>query len=327
MCSYLSFFKQNELHLHLSDNLMVNSDLYTTDEIWTLYKRFRLWSNDPAVAGLNGYPNESYTQSQFDNLQRQCAKRGVTIIPELDAPAHALVITKWKPEIALKDDLTMVNISHPETMPTLKSIWKTFIPWFHSKVVHIGADEYSANLTSDYQLMVDELNDFLKQSQKQVRLWGSFTPTDGVNISEGVAIQHWAPYEDNPLFDYIDNGYNVINSDFAFYIVSKWSGYFSQQMNKTLIFNGNPLGGAYAPNIFDPANATNNPARDNPSVLGHIAPQWNDYGPLTSTYLEAYYAWRNQLPAMADKQWVASCWRASSTPYSTRSLPELWART
>lgn len=63
------------------------------------------------------------------------------------------------------------------------------------------------------------------------------------------------------------------------------------------------MGGAFAPNIFDPNNATNNPPRDNPRVVGHIAAQWNDYGYNTSTYLEAYWSWRDLNPALADKQW------------------------
>jgi hexosaminidase len=33
----------------------------------------------------------------------------VTIIPELEAPGHALVIAQWKPELAL-DDLSLLNI-------------------------------------------------------------------------------------------------------------------------------------------------------------------------------------------------------------------------
>ena len=123
------------------------------------------------------------------------------------------------------------------------------------------------------------------------------------NISKDVTIQHWEFFEDNPLFDYIDNGYNVINSDDHFYIVTKYSTSYPQHLNRTLIFYGDPLGGAFAPNIFDPNNATNNPPRDNPHVLGHLAAQWNDYGYNTSTYLEAYYSWRDLLPALADKQW------------------------
>lgn len=86
--------------------------------------------------------------------------------------------------------------------------------------------------------------------------------------------------------------------------MQKYSTSYPQHLNRTLIFHGNPVdGGAFSPYVFDPNNATNNPSRENPRVVGHIAAQWNDYGPNTSTYLEAYYAWRGLLPALADKQW------------------------
>ena len=99
------------------------------------------------------------------------------------------------------------------------------------------------------------------------------------------------------------NGYNVINSDDHFYMVQKYSTSYPQMLNRTLIFHGNPAGGAFAPYIFDPNNATNNPPKSTPYVPGHLAAQWNDYGYNTSTYLEAYYQWRDLLPALADKQW------------------------
>jgi hexosaminidase len=37
-----------------------------------------------------------------------------------------------------------------------------------------------------------------------------------------------------------------------------------------------------------------------------VAAQWNDYGPNATVYSEAYYAWRDGLPALADKQWGGS---------------------
>ncbi|KAL0935659.1 glycosyl hydrolase family 20 [Colletotrichum truncatum] len=307
MCAYLSFFKQNEFHLHLSDNLFVNKALYTTEQIWALYSSFRLRSDERAVAGLNQLQNESYSYEQFQDIQKQCAERGVTVIPEIEAPAHALVITKWKPEIALNQDPTMLNISHPSTVPTLKTIWSTFLPWFRSKTVHIGADEYQASLIRDYTYLVNELSMFIQElSGKATRIWGTFTPAKGANVSKDVVIQHWAPYEDNAYFDFIQNGYDVVNSDFAFYTNVKWNGYFPPTLPKTLIFEGNPMGGSFAPHIFDVKNATNNPDRSNPRVVGHIAAQWNDFGPATSTYLEAYHGWRDGLPALADKQWGGS---------------------
>ncbi|KAE8415007.1 glycoside hydrolase superfamily [Aspergillus pseudocaelatus] len=306
MCAFLSFFKQNAFHVHLSDNLYNNVDRYSAQQSMDLYAAFRLWSEDPAVAGLNKRANESYTKEQFDTVQQQCARRGVTIIPEIEAPGHALVITQWRPELAL-DDLSMLNITHPNTIPTMKAIWKTFLPWFHSKTVHIGADEYDKDLVADYTSFVNTMRDYIfKESGKDMRIWGTFIPSQGANVSTDVSIQHWEFFEDNPYVDYIKNGYNVLNSDDAFYIVGKWSGSYPSTLNKTRVFYGNPAGGAYAPNIFDTKNTTNNPPRNDPRILGHVAALWNDYGPNSTTVLETYYSWRDTLPALADKQWGGS---------------------
>lgn len=153
------------------------------------------------------------------------------------------------------------------------------------------------------------MNDYIySTSGKSIRIWGTFPPSSNYtnNVSTNVSVQHWEFFEDNPYYDYIMNGYDVINSDDAFYIVDKYSGSYPQKLNITRIFYGAPGGGPYAPNIFDTSNATNNPPRDEPRVLGHIAALWNDYGPNATVYSEAYYAWRDGLPALADKQWGGS---------------------
>ncbi|KAJ7644358.1 beta-hexosaminidase [Roridomyces roridus] len=298
ICAYLSFFKQNTFHLHLSDNLFNNVDIYSRERSLDLYAAFRLNSDDPAVAGLvRPYRfNESYTRDTFDNIQSSCAARGVTIIPELEAPGHALVISQWKPELGL-DDLSLLNISFPETIPTMETIWRTFLPWFQAKTVHIGADEYDSSLADDYILFVNTMSAFIRStSGKSIRIWGTNEPSNTSVVSHNITIQ-------DQVLELIGEGYEVLNSDDGFYIVNKFSGSYPQQLNITRIFEGNPVGGAWAPNIFDTNNATNNPPRNDPRVVGEIAALWNDYGPNASTVHEAYYAWRDGLPALADKQW------------------------
>lgn len=142
MCSYMSYFKQNTFQFHLSDNLYNNVDIYSYERTMEVYAAFRLLSDDLAVDGLNKRANESYTREVFDDIQEKCAQRGVTILPEIETPGHALVISQWKPELGLTTDLSLLNISHPDTIPTVKTIWETFLPWFHCKTVSIGADEY-----------------------------------------------------------------------------------------------------------------------------------------------------------------------------------------
>lgn len=305
MCSYISFFKQNTFHVHLSDNLYNNLDIYSRERSLNLAAAFRLLSDDPAVEGLNRHgANESYTREQFDHVQTQCARRGVTIIPEIEAPGHALVIVQWKPELGL-DDLSMLNISHPDTIPTMKTIWKTFLPWFHSKVVHIGADEYDSSLVSDYTHFVNEMNTFIQaetNGRKSMRIWGTFTPKEGANVSKSISYQHWDVSADQPYYDYIENGYNVLNSDDYLYLVGGWSNSFEQTLSQSKIFNG-PYGAPYSPITFDTKDKGDNPPRNNPRVLGEVAALWNDYGQNSSTVLQAYYSWRNALPALADKQW------------------------
>jgi hexosaminidase len=97
----------------------------------------------------------------------------------------------------------------------------------------------------------------------------------------------------------------MINSNDDFYIVNKWAppGGYLNTINLTKTFDGTPDHGYWRPNIFDQSNATNNPPASNPYVLGAIAPMWNDYGANASVYSEAYYAWREGIPALADKQW------------------------
>ncbi|KAK2007314.1 family 20 glycosyl hydrolase [Colletotrichum eremochloae] len=310
MCAYMSFFKQNTFQLHLSDNLYNNVAIYSRERTLSLYAAFRLLSDDPSLEGLNRRANESYTREVFDDIQMKCAARGVTILPEIEAPGHALVISQWRPELGLSSDLSLLNISNPETIPAIKKIWDTFLPWFHTKTVSIGADEYvdptlsEEALVGEYTRFVDEMNEHITStSGKHVRIWGTFAPSVGGTVNKSVSIQHWANFEANPLHDFVNNGYDVLNSGDYVYTVGKWSQWYGPRLSLEFLFHGSPDGSAFAPNIFDRENATNNVARDSPSLLGHIAPQWNDYGPNATTATEGYFQWRDGLPALADKQW------------------------
>lgn len=309
LCAYMSFFKQNTLHLHLSDNLYNNVDIYSDERSLSLYARFRLWSDAEALSGLNKYANESYTREEFDEIQTSCAARGVTVFPEIEAPGHALVIVQWKPELGYSTDLSLLNISHPDTIPTMETIWGEFLPWFHTKTVSIGADEYTGPAT-DYNYFVNAMASYIGTvSDKFIRIWGTFPPVENgtyTNIYQNVSVQHWEYFEDNPYYDYILNNYSVVNSNDDFYVVNKWapSGGYLNHINLTKTFHGTPPDSTYwRPYVFDQSNATDNPPQSNPLVLGAIAPLWNDYGANTSVYSEAYYAWRDGIPALADKQW------------------------
>lgn len=305
MCGYMSFFKQNTFQIHLSDNIITSR--YESDNYRDLYARLRLWSPSETVKGLNDYHNESYTREDFDEIQTKCAARGVTVLPEIESPGHALPIVQWKPQIGYRGDLSLLNISHPDTIPAMQTIWKEFLPWFHSKVVSIGADEYKGP-EGDYKKFVKAMDTFIqKESNKTIRIWGTFPPKDGEptadEISTDVSIQHWSYSFDNPLKDYLKNNYTVVNSDEMYYVVLKCCAY-GQRVDISQTFSGDPSNkGPWYPNIFSTSTVADNAPRGEPLIQGAIAPMWNDRGANTSVYSEAYYAWQDGIPALADKQW------------------------
>ncbi|KAI0358296.1 glycoside hydrolase [Trametes cingulata] len=302
LCTYASWFKISEFHVHLSDNVAPQNGDHN------VYARFRLRPEDPALAGLTPYLNETYLREEFDAFQAGCAARGVTVVPEIESPGHALVITRWKPELALSTDPTLINLTVPDAIPTVKSIWKEFLPWFHTKEVSIGADEYNATLADDYNNFVNEMSDFITQeSGKTIRLWGTREPSNRTSVSKNITVQHWDFMDDDPS-ELIRSGYNVINSEDAFlYLVMKL-GFFPQSLNQTRLWEGAnaQTGGIWDPHVFDQANSTNNPNITDPRLKGAIMAAWNDPGPTASTFLEAFYALKEGIPVVASAAWQAA---------------------
>ncbi|KAI0639628.1 glycoside hydrolase [Trametes polyzona] len=302
LCTYASWYKINEFHVHLSDNVSPRGNA-------NAYARFRLRPEDPALSGLTPHLNETYSREEFDAFQAGCAARGVTIVPELESPGHALVITQWKPELALSTDPSLINLTVPDAIPTIKAIWKEFLPWFHTKQVSIGADEYNASLADDYNNFVNEMSDFIGQeSGKTIRIWGTREPSNRTSVSKNITIQHWDFGDDDP-YELIRSGYDVINSEDSFqYIVMKQSGSFPQSLNQTRLWDGAnaATGGIWDPHVFDRGNASNNPTISNPRLKGAIMAAWNDHGPTASTPLEAFYALKQGLPVVASAGWQAA---------------------
>ncbi|KAI1758989.1 glycoside hydrolase family 20 protein [Hypoxylon sp. FL1150] len=323
LCSYMSFFKQNLFHIHLSDNLYNNVALYSREQSLQVGAWFRLWSDSEDLAGLAKLQNESYTKDQYDEMQSACASRGVTLLPEIEAPGHSLAIVQWKPELGLSSDISQLNITYPDTIPTMKTIWSTFLPWFQTKTVHIGADEYTGDV-SEYNRFVNEMAGYIHQeSGKAIRIWGTFPPKPEYdNVYQNVSVQHWEFFEDDPYHDYIMNNYSVLNSDDTFYTVNKWSGSYPQVVDIARTFNGNPAdGGIWQPFVFDTKVAANNPERSNALVLGAVTPLWNDYGANATVFSEAYYAWKEGIPALGDKQWGGDLSALEFSPAFAALLP------
>ncbi|KAL4902962.1 hypothetical protein BDW74DRAFT_55262 [Aspergillus multicolor] len=312
MCSYASFFKMNEFHYHLSDNYPLNRG---RNETWQdVYSHFSLLPEDESLLGiLHGRENETLSREDYADMQSHCARRGVAVVPEIEAPGHCLYVTKWKPELALeKRDL--LNLSHPDTIPTIKRIWAEFLPWFDVKEVHVGADEYDATLADDYIGFVNEMAEFINSTTgKSIRIWGTpmEEPKDkSLRISPDITVQHWQYGQSDPL-ELIDKGHNIINSqdwwaytsiknDHMPILPAPYPRFFNE--SRILNFADQP-GWQWTPADFNNANTTEQPKPDEPLLKGATMAAWNDNGPDASTKLETYYAMRRGIALVGARAW------------------------
>lgn len=331
LCTYASFFKMSEFHYHASDNYPLNRG---HNDTWNeVYSQFSLRPESEDLQGLVQRRNETLTRADFEDLQQHCASRGITIIPEIEAPGHCLSITRWKPELALpKKDL--LNLTHPDSLPVVKKIWEEFLPWFQTKEVHIGADEYDPVLADDYITFVNELSSFVNAtSGKRTRIWGTEEPSDTLTIQPSVIIQHWQYGQSDPVALHAA-GYDLINTE-------DWWAYMSikndhmpilpapypQFFNETRVLDfGGHAGWQWEPALFNPVNTTEQLPAGAAGNKGAILAAWNDNGPDASTQLEAYYAMRRGIPLVGARAWSGTRGPAVDTKSVDDSITLLSSR-
>ena len=138
----LAYYKMNALQIHLNDN---GFKQYFGNDWDKTYAAFRLESETfPGLTARDG----SYSKREFIDLQHLAADRCVEIIPEIDAPAHTLAFSHYRPELGSKEyGMDHMDLFNPETYRFLDALFEEYLagdePVFVGPRVHIGTDEYS----------------------------------------------------------------------------------------------------------------------------------------------------------------------------------------
>ena len=144
----MSYYKLNTLHVHLSDNEIVSANDAKTADWSKKYSAFRLESETcPELTAKDGH----YTKKEFRDFMKWCKTIGVTVVPEIDVPAHSLAFTKVRPDFASKEygeDHLDLNKTE-EIVAWLKPIFAEYMtgpdPVFAGPYMHVGTDEYNKN--------------------------------------------------------------------------------------------------------------------------------------------------------------------------------------
>lgn len=278
----MSWYKMNDLQIHLNDNLIPLEQL---KDPMQAYSAFRLESDVKAGEGKNQADLTAkdvwYTKKDFKAYIEHSRALGVNIIPEIDTPAHSLALTKVRPDLRhgttgrATAHLDLKN-QYDESLSFVQGIFDEYVQggdaavFADADVVHIGADEYNADGNA-YRRFVNDMFKYAEDNGKTARVWGSLSEIKGDVEVKGVSetgkrrqMNLWNPGWADMKSMY-DLGFELIDcQDGVFYIVPN-AGYYYDYLNQNSCYNDkvNEISGFEIP-------------AGDPQISGGAFAVWND---------------------------------------------------
>lgn len=270
LVKYMSWFKLNTFLVHLTDNEITKG----TGRSWgEAQQAFRLQSQNPSLAGLAA-SDGSYSRADWDALEDLAARHQVSLIPEIDVPAHSRSLIAWRPELGLNGgDSDMLDLSNPDATALVKELFTEFVPWFRGPMVNFGADEYSKDHHAEYREFFNAISEHVRSLGKQPVAWGSLTSMangaadPGEGFDRDVLMCSW----NNNWYSgqaAVADGYKVVNmNDAMLYIVPFADYYHGGPLDSRALFD------SWEPHVF---GAGSDLEPGHPQLLGAASALWND---------------------------------------------------
>ncbi|WP_392447378.1 beta-N-acetylhexosaminidase [Capnocytophaga canis] len=204
----MAMLKINTFHFHLLDNEGWRIEIKKYPKLtevgaWRVGQFDQHWNarvtNDPNEKGTYG---GFFTQEDIKEIVAYAAKYGITVVPEIEMPAHVMSAIAAYPELSChKRPIAVPSggvwpitdiycAGQEETFSFLEDVLTEVIDLFPSKYVHIGGDEAThtewkkcpkckarmktENLKNEHELQsyfIKRINTFLKSKNKQLIGW------------------------------------------------------------------------------------------------------------------------------------------------------------
>ncbi|MGI9243057.1 MAG: family 20 glycosylhydrolase [Verrucomicrobiales bacterium] len=215
-------YKIRYLQLHLTD-----------DQSWTVpLKKY------PQIAT----PKRSYTEEALRDLVAYADRRGVTLIPEIDMPAHSSAICNAMPELFRSPNGGIINFASEDAVTAMGDILDEVCSIFSSSpYVHLGADEanlrgldrnpqFKAAITRHgvdgvgglFNHFLNRMNERVQAHGKTSIAWEGFHLAQGANqLDPSFIVMPFDNYRSAESY-YIKGGHRVINTSwYPLYVVGQ----------------------------------------------------------------------------------------------------------
>ena len=196
-------YKYNTLHLHLSDDQGWRLEIKSLPQLtqhgaWRVARTGRWGEFLPPLANEPATYGGFYTQDEMREIIRYAAQRYVTILPEIDIPAHSLALISSYPNLSctqlnysvnpgsrgpVRDD-NVLCIGNDSIYMMLDKILTEVAALFPNPYIHVGGDEAykgfwaacpkcTKRMQDEHLNNVEELQSyFIKRVEKMVNAKG-----------------------------------------------------------------------------------------------------------------------------------------------------------
>ncbi|MDR3293978.1 MAG: beta-N-acetylhexosaminidase [Clostridiales bacterium] len=262
----LLLHKMNVLHIHLTDDQGWRLEIKKYPNLTKIgSKREKTHIHGWKKYDDDGTPHSGfYTHSDIRELVAYAGARGISIVPEIDMPAHFaaafasyghLACRDKKVEVpwyfggryplsqGIKDWNRSACVGKKTTFDFIYAVIDEACELFPSPYFHIGGDEAPkaewetcpdcqtlmkeeglANTKELQGYFTNKINEHLRKKGKTVIAWNEVL--SGHNVNTDVLVQYWTPQKDANVLEYLKKGGKVLMSKHhSFYFDMSYSQY------------------------------------------------------------------------------------------------------
>lgn len=190
---YLSLYKFNRLHLHLSD-----------DQGWRI--EIKSWPKLTEIGGsteVGGGDGGFYTQEDYKEIVEYARIRNIMVIPEIDMPGHTNAALASYPELTcdgvapelytgIEVGFSTLCTSREVVYEFIEDVIRELVDITPGQYIHIGGDESHVTPMEDYIPFVERVQSIVQKTGKTIIGWDEIA---NARLIPGSIVQYWAEAE------------------------------------------------------------------------------------------------------------------------------------
>jgi hexosaminidase len=293
----LALYKLNTLHLHLGD-----------DQGWRI--QIDSWPRLAEVGGstqVGGGPGGYYTKADYAEIVRYARERFVTIVPEIDMPAHTNAAIAAYPELGCSRPVPTPspNAPSPALYTGTRVGWSAFC---HDKdtvykfvddvvrelaemtpgpYIHLGGDEVEVLTHEQYAAFVERVQDIVERRGKRYVGWEEITRA---RLHPTSISQQWRS----------DSGAAAVRQGVKILLSPAPKTYLDMKYTQLTEIGLNWAGLVEVRTAYDWEPATYAKGATERDIVGVEAPLWTE---TVENITAAQYLIMPRLPALAEVGW------------------------